>query len=130
MTRHSVSEAARLVGKSPRTIYKHIRSGTVSAQRSASGTLFMETSELVRAYGEIHESGSENAATGQAGSHQMQTEIERLEALLRERDQVNQLLRDQNSQLMKLLEDQSGRKPRSAFNTLTEALADRIRGQK
>lgn len=128
MARHSVSEAARLCGKSPRTIYKHIRAGTLSAQRSASGTMTVETSELIRAYGEIHEQGAENATDGHSQAQQMQAEIERLRSQLAERDEVNQLLRQQNDQLARLLEDHSPGRRRSSIGTLTEALADRIRG--
>jgi len=128
MTLHSVNEAARLAGKSPRTLYKHVHAGTLSAQRSPGGALRIDTSELIRAYGEIHDPESQDATDGHSHSQQMQAEINRLEALLRERDQVNELLRQQNSQLVRLLEDQSGSK-KTAFSTLTEALADRIRGR-
>ena len=128
MTLHSVNEAARLAGKSPRTLYKHVHAGTLSAQRSPSGALRIDTSELIRAYGEIHEPDSQDATGGHSTVQQVQAENERLKALLHERDEVNQLLRQQNDQLVKLLEDQTGR-GKSAFSTLTEALADRIRGR-
>ncbi|WP_330926769.1 hypothetical protein [Candidatus Sororendozoicomonas aggregata] len=53
MSRHKVSEAAVLVGKNRKTLYAHISSGKISAQIDEEGTKFIDTSELVRVYGEI-----------------------------------------------------------------------------
>jgi TolA-binding protein len=128
MSRHSVTESARLVNRSPRTIYKHIRSGTLSAQRSAGGSMVIDTAELIRVYGEVQEPDSDNASDGHSQAQQMQAEIDRLKALLHEREQVNELLREHNQHLTRLLEDHRPGRQRSAVGTLTEALADRIRG--
>lgn len=128
MTLHSVPEAARLTGKSQRTLYKHIKSGTLSAQRYAGGSLKVDTAELIRVYGEIHDNNAENTNEGHAPSRQMQAEIDRLKEAIRERDRQNEFLIRQNDQLVRLLENQTGR-GKSAFSTLTEALADRIRGK-
>ena len=130
MARHTVTESARLTGQSRRTIYQHIKRGSLSAQRSPSGTLVIDTAELVRAYGELHNDQSQSDTATHTSVSQMQSEIDRLNALLNEREQVNDLLRQQNGQLIRLLEDQSGGKRRSPLGTLTEALADRIRGGK
>ena len=94
---------------------------------SLSGQRFRFVEEHVR-LGELHESNADNAAEGRAPSREMQAEIDRLRALLSEREQVNNLLREQNQNLMKLLEDKSPK--RSSMGTLAEALADRIRGSK
>jgi len=128
MARHTVTECARLTGKSRRTIYQHIKRGALSQQRSPGGIIEVDTSELVRVYGELHDSGSQDETGEHSNAEKLQAENERLRALLHERDQVNELLRQQNGQLVRLLEDQSPGKRRSSLGTLTEALADRIRG--
>lgn len=124
---HTISEAARLAGKSRRTIYAHISSGKLSAKRNPEGKQVIDTSELMRVYGALHDSHSEDETEQQAETVQMQAEIERLRELLQEREQVNQLLREQNGNLMRLLEDQRPR--RSGFGTLADALAERIKGR-
>jgi len=52
----TVIEAAVLVGKSPQTIYRHIKSGKLS--RASSGKI--DTSELMRVYGAINNSPAKN----------------------------------------------------------------------
>jgi len=52
----TVIEAAVLVGKSPQTIYRHIKSGKLS--RAGSGKI--DTSELMRVYGAISNSPVKN----------------------------------------------------------------------
>ncbi len=53
MAQVSVTEAARLTGKSRRTIQRHIATGKLSvSQRDATGKS-IETSELIRVFGEI-----------------------------------------------------------------------------
>jgi len=47
----SISEAARLVNKSRKTIYKHIHQGTLSTVTTVTGGKGLDTSELIRVYG-------------------------------------------------------------------------------
>lgn len=49
----SISEAARLVGKDRKTLYRDIKSGRLSATTCHSGTRQVDIAELVRVYGEF-----------------------------------------------------------------------------
>lgn len=49
----SITEAARLTGKSRRTIQRHIATGKLSMSRNDATEKSSETSELIRCYGEI-----------------------------------------------------------------------------
>ena len=53
MPLHSVSEAARLAGVTRRTIYRHIGMGKLSAAQSGNKNTRIETTELLRVYGDI-----------------------------------------------------------------------------
>jgi hypothetical protein len=53
MTQHSISAAAPLVGKDRKTLYRMIKEGKLSATVSPSGQQQIETSELLRVFGEI-----------------------------------------------------------------------------
>lgn len=47
----SISEAARLVNKSRKTVYKHIQQGKLSTVTTVDGLKGLDTSELIRVYG-------------------------------------------------------------------------------
>ena len=47
----SIAEAAKLVGKSRRTIYNDLHSGKLSASQDCTDFKAVETSELIRVYG-------------------------------------------------------------------------------
>lgn len=49
----SISEAARLTGKSRRTLHRHIDAGRISRSHTQSGEQGLEISELIRVYGEL-----------------------------------------------------------------------------
>lgn len=49
----SISEAARLTGKSRRTLHRHIDAGRISRSHTPSGEQGIEISELIRVYGEL-----------------------------------------------------------------------------
>ena len=53
MARHRVSIAAKMVGLSRKTLYEHIGKGKVSAGIDHNGEKYIETSELIRVYGDI-----------------------------------------------------------------------------
>lgn len=50
----SISEAAKLTGKNRRTLQRHIASGKLTKTISATGEEGVETSELIRVYGELN----------------------------------------------------------------------------
>ena len=54
--RHTVTEAAKLVGKNRRTLYRHIKAGRLSCGFAVDGSQYIDTSELLRVYGEIRDS--------------------------------------------------------------------------
>lgn len=53
MAKIGIRDAAKLVNKSYRTIYRHVAKGIVSAEKSADDSLVIDTSELIRVYGQI-----------------------------------------------------------------------------
>jgi hypothetical protein len=53
MAQHSVAEAAKLVGRDRRSLYKDIQRGRLTATLSATGERQVETAELIRVYGEF-----------------------------------------------------------------------------
>jgi proteasome assembly chaperone (PAC2) family protein len=59
-----VSKAAELVGLNRKTMYSYIKSGKVSASKDSKGALLVDTSELIRVFGELrHNKDSESNAT-------------------------------------------------------------------
>ena len=48
-----VSKAAELVGLSRKTMYAHVKSGKVSVSKNNKGSLLIDTSELIRVFGDI-----------------------------------------------------------------------------
>jgi len=59
MAKVNISQAAKLTGKNRTTIWRHIHSGKLSIERDRDGLPFVDTSELIRVYGEL-----EPVATG------------------------------------------------------------------
>lgn len=53
MAWHTVNEAQKLTGKSRRTLYRDMAAGHVSWQSDGDSGRRLETSELIRAYGEL-----------------------------------------------------------------------------
>jgi hypothetical protein len=61
MAKLNLSQAAKVTGKNRTTIWRHIHSGKLSIERDRDGLPFVDTSELIRVYGEL-----EPIATGEA----------------------------------------------------------------
>ena len=53
MARHTISEAARITGKSRSTLHRHIKSGKLSKTTDETGAPVIDTSELQRVYGSL-----------------------------------------------------------------------------
>ena len=49
----TIAEAAKLVGKSRRTVYRDVSSGRLSVSHDGAGVAQVDISELIRVYGEI-----------------------------------------------------------------------------
>lgn len=99
MASHSVTEAAKLAGVTRRTIYRHIKSGKLSASVTGGDSAVIETSELLRVYGALSQSEPEQVSTG---SHENQPEYVTL--LLAEMSQ----LREQISSLTSKVDELQG----------------------
>lgn len=57
MAQVSVSEAARLVGRDRKSLYRAIKQGRLSATQSATGERQIDIAELVRVYGNFGDKG-------------------------------------------------------------------------
>jgi len=75
----SITEAAKLVRKNRSTLYRDIERGRLSKTVTASGETQIETSELLRTYGQLH-------ATGEAGGADDGIQTQVRIALLEERN--------------------------------------------
>ena len=51
--RHTITEAAKLVGKDRKTLYRHIKQGRLSCGIESDGVRYVDTSELMRVYGAL-----------------------------------------------------------------------------
>lgn len=63
MAWHSVSQAQHMTGKSRRTLYRDMASGRLSWRTNTNGHRELETSELIRVYGEIKNDGTADRHT-------------------------------------------------------------------
>ena len=63
MAQVSVAEAARLVGRDRKSLYRAVKQGRLSATHSATGERQIDTAELVRVYGEIGDKGDKEETT-------------------------------------------------------------------
>ena len=72
----TISEAARLVGKDRRTVQRHVNKGRLSKVTRPGGSVGVDTSELVRVYGELAAAPvavRQTAAAPQAAAGQCRT---------------------------------------------------------
>jgi len=49
----TISKASKLVGKTTRTIQRHVANGKISKTTTSNGLTGIDTSELIRVYGQI-----------------------------------------------------------------------------
>lgn len=61
MAQLSIAAAARAAGKDRGTINRYIKSGRLSAVKNAAGQTVIETSELLRVFGELQTGGGKNS---------------------------------------------------------------------
>jgi len=95
----SISEAARLTGKSVKTLYRHIENGKLSCVESDNNSKSVDTSELQRVYGAI-KIKNENVANSTMS--QVENEVDKY--LRQENDHLKELLRTQEENTKKLLD--------------------------
>lgn len=58
-----IAEAAKLVGRDRKSLYRAIKEGRLSATQSASGARQVDTSELIRVYGDLRDIGDSGATS-------------------------------------------------------------------
>jgi len=93
MAKVSVAEAAKLTGKSIKTIYRHIDTGKLSSSQNNNNSKSIDTSELQRVYGSI-KIQNENVISPQMSDTENNND-----------NQVRQLLQQENEMLKKLLDE-------------------------
>jgi hypothetical protein len=99
MAKVNLSQAAKLTGKNRTTIWRHIHSGKISIERDRDGLPFVDTSELIRVYGEL-----EPIATGSSEKkpHQATYDYEDLIAIV-------ELLRKEQAEMKAEIENLTNR---------------------
>lgn len=93
MAKISVAEAAKLTGKSVKTIYRHIDTGKLSSSQNDNGSKSIDISELQRVYGNLS-MAIENVTNSQLSEVENQND-----------NQMRQLLQQENEMLKKLLDE-------------------------
>lgn len=116
MAKLNISQAAKAVGKSRRTIQNHIKQGKLSCETDGNGNKVIDTSELMRVYGEVqdsftgntHEQKKEN--TQQFTAHYaelLQQKINDLEKQVKELEQDREERRDREAKLLGIVKQQN-----------------------
>ena len=97
----TISEAARLIGKSKQTLYRHVASGKVS--RNSDGML--DTTELIRVYGELRKTTPSQIEKSPSPVEQVErSHIEWLEKQIDElRNEVKQVREDSTARELRLM---------------------------
>lgn len=118
MAKVSVSEAAKLTGKSVKTIYRHIDTGKLSSSQNDNGYKYIDTSELQRVYGEL-KIKNENTMNSQMSEVENQNDNQKKQLLQQENEMLKKLLDEKENhiaslkQAMLLLEHKDQQKEKS-----------------
>src|SRR5512132_3342339 len=130
MAKVSLSEAARMAGKSRVTIHRHIEKGVLAKEIDQTGNPVIDISELEREYGSLRSdtAATELAVTDETVNDLSMVQMEhkhlhaRLDIVADERERERQTLREmindlrtERDRLLKLLEEQT-----SSVKLLTE----------
>lgn len=109
----TISEAAKLVSKSPKTLYAAIKTGKLSVTTDSEGQKVVAISELIRVYGEI--SQEPQALSQPFVNNELLSLQHKLELLVQENENLKQRLDDKEKNLedlrqaTKLLEHQKSK---------------------
>ncbi|WP_313138105.1 hypothetical protein [Paracoccus jeotgali] len=82
MAQMTLSQAAKATGKSKSTLNRAIKSGKLSAARNDDGTFSIDPAELFRAFPERASDPTPERPAVQAGTGELQSRVNTLEALL------------------------------------------------
>ena len=95
MAVHTVTEAAKLAGVTRRTIYRYIKQGKLSTVVTGSDSAQIETSELLRVFGNLSHPEESKVSTG---SHQKEPEYGT--RFMAEMSQIRDLVQGQQQLLL------------------------------
>ena len=115
MAQVSVSEAAHLVGRDRKSLYRAIKQGRLSATQSATGERQIDIAELVRVYGDFGDKG-DKGETGSAPQRETVDETAKIAALQAEVANLMERLVDKERHIddmrnaMRLLEHKTEKK--------------------
>ena len=74
--KYPISHAAKIVGVTRQTLYRHIKSKGISTETDETGTQVIDASELIRIYGDKlnFDIGEKDTAVTKSGNHTNQEE--------------------------------------------------------
>lgn len=113
--RHNISQAAKMAGVSRRTLQRHIDKGKVSCSTDESGNKFIDTSELLRVYGDLTPQDDAPRVTPRTDTV---THLDTPDVTRTLREQVTELQRQLQAQMEK------NELQESRFNTQIEAIRE------
>ena len=104
MTQHSINEAARLVSRDRKTLYRAIKEGRLSATVDATGQKQVDTSELIRVFGELRTDGDKSRSRAAVPTPQRETPdtTARMALLEAELRHARELLESKDAQIQVL----------------------------
>jgi len=114
----TITKASHLAGLTRQSIYRHIKQGKVSAITQNDGTKKIDTSELLRVYGEIKDFNDDNvtmvtgnkvskAVTSDVNIELFEYKIEQLEKQLKASEAREQKVLDNQDKLLDTIQSQS-----------------------
>lgn len=123
MPQHTINEAAKLVGRDRKTLYRAIKEGRLTATVDATGQKQVDTSELIRVFGELKPISDRADSRATIAMSQRETpdtaaQVALLEAELRH---ARELLESKDAQIqtlnraLLLLENRSSQEKRKGF---------------
>jgi hypothetical protein len=106
------TEASHLVGITRQTFYRHIKQGKISAITNKDGSQSIDTSELIRVYGEIKDvtvttSKAPKTVTIGVNVELLEYKIEVLEKQLKDSEAREQKVLDNQDKLLDTIQSQS-----------------------
>lgn len=91
----STREAAELTGFSARHIQNMIKKGKLSATRDEGGNYSIDKSEFYRIFPQAHESGSRQNTNENSSRTVLESQIEHLNEMIKEKNRQNEFLQKQ-----------------------------------
>ena len=83
MAKLNLSQAAKVVGRNRTTLWRHINIGKLSSEKDRDGNPWVDTSELMRVYGELKTVATPNSKIKQHSETQTSSELIAVIELLR-----------------------------------------------